>query len=81
MKITQKVLASLAAVIGFSLAIMASSASAGPVWGSPTTTFEDDNVDFLIKGEGNTQTGIIEQGDLVAAVIEFNTSAGTSIQP
>jgi hypothetical protein len=78
MKITQKV---LAAVIGFSLAIMASSASAGPVWGSPTTTFEDDNVDFLIKGEGNTQTGIIEQGDLVAAVIEFHDSAGTPIQP
>ena len=67
MKITQKI---LAAVIGFSLAIMASSASAGPTWGSPTTTFEDDNVEFLIK-----------QGDLVAAVVEFHDSAGTPIQP
>ncbi len=76
-----KVLAPLAAVIGFGLAITASSASAGPAWGSPTTTFEDDNVDFLIKGEGNTQAGIIEQGDLVAAVVEFNDSAGTPIQP
>jgi hypothetical protein len=76
-----KVLAPLAAVVGFSLAITASSASAGPAWGSPTTLFEDDHVDFLIKGAGNTLAGIIQPGDLLASVLEFNDSAGSPIQP
>jgi plastocyanin len=75
------ILVPLAAVIGFGLAITASSATAEPAWDSPKTLFEDDNVDFLIKGEGNTQSGIIEVGDVVASVIEFNESAGAPIQP
>jgi uncharacterized repeat protein (TIGR01451 family) len=69
------------AALGVGLAILVGSASAAPTWSPPRTLFEDDNVDFLIKGEGNTQDGIIEQGDLLVSVFEFLESAGEPIGP
>ena len=71
----------LAAAIGLGLAMAAGTASAGVNWSYPETLFEDDDVDFLIKGAGNTQAGIIEEGDLLYAVVELTDSAGSEIQP
>jgi len=36
-----------------------------------TNLLEDDNREYLIKGAGNTQAGVLEQGDRLRGVIEF----------
>jgi hypothetical protein len=42
----------------------------------PVTGFEDDDIDFLLKATGNTQAGVIEQGDRLAGVVEYNRTFG-----
>lgn len=77
----QRAMAPFAAAAGLGLMLAAGSASASVQWSQPTTLFEDDDVDFLIKGTGNTTAGIIEEGDYLLAVVELEKSAGSFIAP
>lgn len=68
----------IAGAIGLTAALAAGSASAGINWGTPLTLFEDDDLDFLIQTGGETD-GIIREGDILVAILEFNTANGVDI--
>jgi hypothetical protein len=70
----------LAGAMGLAAAMLASSASAGINWGSPITLFEDDDLDFLIEANGETD-GILSEGDVLVAILELNTANGSIIGP
>lgn len=63
---------SLLAGVGLALALASSPASAGVSWFG-LTGFEDDDLDFHIDLNGN---GLLDVGDTLVTVFEFNTTFG-----
>lgn len=69
------------AALATSLALAAGPAAAGITW-NPfpfETTFEDDDIDFLVVDTNNDKK--IDVGDVLLAVFEIDDSAGVSILP
>jgi hypothetical protein len=69
--------------LGLSTALAAGSATASITWNNDgTTLFEDDDIDFLLDSELNPKAGgMIELGDVLLAVLEFNDANGGEILP
>lgn len=63
------------AALGLGLMLASAPASAQINWFSPITTFEDDNLDWVIKGP-NGPAGTLNVGDRLVSVLEFNSYAG-----
>lgn len=64
------------AAIGMGLALVSVPAAAAITFFSPITTFEDDNLDFVVdSGAGNI--GTIGVGDRLVSVFEYNQTTGT----
>jgi hypothetical protein len=72
--VKRKKLVSAMCAAGLGLALAAGSASAVQFY-SPITTFEDDNLDYVVDNDNN---GEISIGDRFISVLEFNTTQGTS---
>jgi hypothetical protein len=73
----------LTAALGLSASLAAGSASASITWNKDgTTLFEDDDIDFLLDSDLNPKSGgIIEVGDIILAVLEFNDANGGEVLP
>lgn len=69
-----------AGAFGLVAAMAAGSASAAINWGIPYTFFEDDDLDFLIQANGETD-GILRVGDILVSVLELNDANGVGIAP
>jgi len=69
------------AALATSLALAAGPAVAGITWNPYplSTSFEDDDIDFLVVDGGTA--GQIDVGDVLLAVFEIDDSAGVSILP
>lgn len=68
----------VAGALGLTALLAAGSASAGINWGTPNTLFEDDDLDFLIE-DPNEADGILSEGDILVAILEFNSANGVAI--
>lgn len=70
-----------AAAVAIGLAVLSGAASAAFTIYSPITTFEDDDVDFVIKGTGNTGIMTLQVGDTLVSMLEITktTKPGTAI--
>lgn len=58
------------AALGLGLAIASAPAAAVTLYG-PITQFEDDNVDWVIKGAGNTLATTLQVGDTLVSILEI----------
>ena len=70
----------IAGAVGLAAALAAGSASAGINWGPNVTLFEDDDLDFLIQANGETD-GILRPGDILVSILELNTANSVNITP
>jgi hypothetical protein len=70
----------IAGAVGLAAALAAGSASAGINWGPTDTLFEDDDLDFLIQANGETD-GILRPGDILVSILELNTANAVNITP
>lgn len=70
--------------LGLSAALAAGPAVAAISWssGGGSTLFEDDGIDFILDSDLNPKAGgMIEEGDVLVSVFEFNVANGASILP
>jgi hypothetical protein len=68
-----KKLASVLSAIGLGLALASPPASAVIQFFFPTTTFEDNDLDFVVDNNNNN---VIDAGDRIISVLEFGATAG-----
>lgn len=66
----------MALALGAGLVVASAPALAGVTWFSPLTQFEDDNIEWLIKGANNISPGTLEIGDTLVAALELNQTVG-----
>lgn len=66
----------MALALGAGLVVASAPVFAGVTWFPPVTVFQDDNLDWLIKGANNTNAGIIEIGDSLISAIEIANTEG-----
>lgn len=69
----------VALALGAGLVVASAPVLAGVTWFPPVTVFQDDNVDWFIKGAANTdptKVGTIEVGDTLVSAIEISNTSG-----
>jgi len=74
------------AALGLSAVLAAGSATAGINWTTPTTLFEDDDIDFLWTTNDSgilvpDLDGSIDMGDVLISIFEINAAGGHSVFP
>lgn len=75
MKSTLK-LNAMALALGAGLVVASAPVFAGVTWFPPVTVFQDDDVDWFIKGENNLLADTIEIGDSLISAIEIANTSG-----
>jgi hypothetical protein len=70
---TKNTFKSTLAALGVGLAFASAPATAAITFFSPITTFEDDNLDFVVD---TNNSGTIDVGDRLIAVLRFNVTTG-----
>lgn len=69
----------MALALGAGLVVASAPVLAGVTWFPPVTIFQDDNLDWFIKGAANTdptKAGTIEVGDTLVSAIEIANTEG-----
>lgn len=75
MKSTLK-LNAMALALGAGLVVASAPVFAAVTWFPPVTVFQDDDIDWLIKGANSTNAAIIEVGDTLISAIEIANTSG-----
>lgn len=66
----------MAVALGAGLVVASAPVLAGVTWYSPVTIFQDDDMEWLVKGANNTNAGILEVGDTLVAALELANTEG-----
>ncbi|HWR76120.1 MAG TPA: PEP-CTERM sorting domain-containing protein [Thiobacillus sp.] len=66
----------MALALGAGLVVASAPVLAAVTWFPPVTVFQDDDIDWFIKGAGNNLAGTIEVGDSLISAIEIANTSG-----